>query len=184
MKNYSYTSLILGIVVVVIVGILLIAFVRRQVSIKPSPETSSISIEEQQQITPGKKYTVVAGDTLWDIAVKSYNNGYNWVEIAKANNLVSPNVIEAGAELQIPEIKTEAKPEVKTLTVTDSMVAGTQVGAVKIEGDSYTVVLDDDLWDIAVRAYGDGYKWVEVAKANNLVNPDVIHAGNVLKLPR
>lgn len=179
MKNYSYTSLILGIVVVVIVGILLIAFVRRQVSVKPSPETTSISTEEQQA-TPGKKYTVVAGDTLWDIAVKSYNDGYNWVDIAKANNLANPDVIEVGAELQIPEMKIEAKSP----TVADSKVVGAQETMAKIEGDSYIVVRNDNLWDIAVRAYGDGYKWVEFAKANNLVNPNLIHAGNVLKLPR
>jgi nucleoid-associated protein YgaU len=40
------------------------------------------------------------------------------------------------------------------------------------------------LWTIAVRAYGDGYKWTEIAKANKLVNPNLIHPGNVFVLPR
>jgi nucleoid-associated protein YgaU len=45
-------------------------------------------------------------------------------------------------------------------------------------------VKGDSLWKIAVRAYGDGYKWVSIAKANKLVNPNLIHSGNVLTLPR
>ena len=54
----------------------------------------------------------------------------------------------------------------------------------KITGNSYTVISGDNLWDIAVRAYGDGYRWVDIAEANNLANPDLIHRGNVFKLPR
>lgn len=54
----------------------------------------------------------------------------------------------------------------------------------QIKGNSYKVVSGDTLWDIAERAYGDGTKWVEIAHANNLVNPDLIHSGNVFKLPR
>jgi nucleoid-associated protein YgaU len=49
---------------------------------------------------------------------------------------------------------------------------------------SYTVVKGDSLWSIAVKAYGDGYKWVSIAKANKLDNPNVIHAGNVLVIPK
>lgn len=53
-----------------------------------------------------------------------------------------------------------------------------------IKGNEYTVVQGDNLWTIAERAYGDGYKWVEIARANKLDNPDIIHAGNKLTLPR
>jgi len=53
-----------------------------------------------------------------------------------------------------------------------------------IKGTSYTVVSGDNLWDISVRAYADGYKWPEIARVNNLTNPDLIHSGNTLKLPR
>ncbi|PIZ97158.1 MAG: lectin, partial [Candidatus Levybacteria bacterium CG_4_10_14_0_2_um_filter_35_8] len=38
--------------------------------------------------------------------------------------------------------------------------------------------------NIAVRAYGDGYRWVDIARANGLENPDLIFSGNVLKIPR
>ena len=53
-----------------------------------------------------------------------------------------------------------------------------------ITGSTYTVVKGDYLWTIAVRAYGDGYKWVEIAKANNLNQSRFNFSGNVLKLPR
>lgn len=55
---------------------------------------------------------------------------------------------------------------------------------VEIEGETYTVVKGDTLWDIADRAYGDPYRWTEIAQANELVNPDLIHAGNRFTIPR
>lgn len=48
---------------------------------------------------------------------------------------------------------------------------------------TYTVVRGDNLWKISVKFYGTGYNWKLIASANNLVNPRVIHAGNVLKIP-
>lgn len=54
----------------------------------------------------------------------------------------------------------------------------------KITGDKYVVESGDFLWDIAIKAYGDGNKWVDIAKANNLVNPNIIHRGNELVIPR
>jgi nucleoid-associated protein YgaU len=57
-------------------------------------------------------------------------------------------------------------------------------GVQKITGSSYTVVEGDNLWDIAVRRYGDGYRWVDIAKANSLSNPDLIYPGSKFALPR
>lgn len=60
----------------------------------------------------------------------------------------------------------------------------TPVTGDKITGNSYTIKSGDDLWNIAVRAYGDGYKWVEIAQANKLEDPNLIHSDNKLVLPR
>lgn len=49
---------------------------------------------------------------------------------------------------------------------------------------TYTVVRGDSLSQIARKFYGDGGKWVEIAKANKLANPQVIHAGNVFVIPK
>ena len=48
----------------------------------------------------------------------------------------------------------------------------------------YTVNRGDHLWNISTRFYGTGYNWTVLANANRLVNPDVIHAGNVLTIPK
>ncbi|MDP2720773.1 MAG: LysM peptidoglycan-binding domain-containing protein [bacterium] len=48
----------------------------------------------------------------------------------------------------------------------------------------YTVTRGDHLWSIAARFYGTGYNWTILANANRLTNPDVIHAGNVLTIPK
>lgn len=66
----------------------------------------------------------------------------------------------------------------------ETQVEEPTVGGVTASSTSYTVVHGDSLWKIAVAKYNDGYRWVDIARANNLANPDVIHAGNVLTLPQ
>jgi putative chitinase len=121
-----------------------------------------------------KTYTVKSGDYLWSIAEKIYGSGYNWVDLSKANNLENPSVLYAGTKLIVPDVAP------KMLTVQNAQV---QVQN-PITGSTYTVAKGDYLWNIAVRAYGDGYQWVKIAKANGLANPDLIFSGNVLQLPR
>lgn len=134
--------------------------------VPPTPTT------EETQLTVGKNaHKVAKGESLWKIAETYYSSGYNWVDIATANNIKDPNILEEGQELTIPDV------ESKTLT------AG-QIQEEAISTENYTVLKDDSLWKIAVRAYGDGYRWVDIAKANNLVNPGIIHPGNVLNIPR
>jgi len=175
----SYTSLILGMIVVGIIGFIIFSFINRE-----SPETSSVKVEtsdekvsgEEKSVTLPGTYTVVAGDHLWSISEKFYKSGYNWVDIAKENKLENPNILHVGNKLKIPDV------EPKKITIAEPTKVVSVANAIK--GNSYTVVKGDYLWDIAVRAYSDGYKWVEIAKVNNLKNPDLIFAGNKLKIPR
>lgn len=56
---------------------------------------------------------------------------------------------------------------------------------IKIENKEIVVVeKNDSLWKIAERVYGDGYKWVEIAKANDLKDPGLIYSGQKLNLPK
>ena len=48
---------------------------------------------------------------------------------------------------------------------------------------NYTVVQGDTLWDIAKEFLGNGLRYVEISKANNLKN-DIIYPGMVLKIPK
>jgi LysM repeat protein len=61
--------------------------------------------QQSRRITPGSKYTVQAGDTLWDIARRAYNDPEDWDTIYDANRHVignDPNLIKPGQVLQIP----------------------------------------------------------------------------------
>ena len=177
----SYTSLLLG-VVVVIIGVL---FVATLVKVRHTQQTSSISTIAQPTPTTTmpqpQMYVVKEGDDLWHISEQFYKSGYNYVDIAKANNLENPGSINAGDKLIIPSItptpsQIGMKSELTTQTVQTSSDA--------ITTSTYTIQKGDSLWDIAVRAYHDGYKWTEIAKANNFENPGMIFSGNVLKIPR
>jgi len=208
----SYTSLLLGIIVVVIATILVISLVRNRNRVEvpqaTNQETATQELDKPlEEVTDADlptTYVVAAGDDLWSIADKVYKSGYNWVDIAKANNLTDPGTIEVGTKLAIPKLNTVIAQEVTPTQVpaenvmsdenVDQSTQSTkgeqtspvapQPSADKISGDSYTIRRGDYLWEIAVRAYGDGYKWVEIARINNLTNPNLIHAENVLKLPR
>ena len=125
-----------------------------------------------------KTYVVQSGDNLWVISEKFYNSGYNWVDIAKNNNIQNPSIITAGTKLTIPDISP------KLATATDASVIGTSTEAQKIQEDTYTIKKGDSLWTIAESVYGNGFKWTDIAKANNLANPSLIHSDNVLKIPR
>ena len=145
-----------------------------------SQKTQNIGkIENKTVEAKTGEYTVASGDSLWTIAEKTYKSGYNWVDIAKANNLQNPDLVFAGAKIILPKV--DRKILVKTVDTGEPAVLGS---VAKITGDSYKVVKGDDLWGIAVRAYGDGFRWTDIAKANNLNDPDLIFSDNVLKIPR
>ncbi len=181
----SYTSLLLG-VIVVIIGIL---FVATFFKTRHTQETSSTSTVATQTPTPTQTqeqtYTVQPGDDLWHISEKFYKTGYNYIAIIKANNLENPSVINAGNKLIIPQITpTRESSFSDENTELQSSPADSTTATDAIKTDTYIVQKGDDLWGIAVRAYGDGYKWTDIAKANNMSNPGLIFSGNVLQIPR
>ncbi len=175
--------MILGAVVVILVGFLAYNYFRNQPPAANTQNTDQ-SATQSGELTPAgttvalpTTHTVAAGENLWAIAEQYYRSGYNYVDIASANQLANPDALEAGQKLTIP------KAEVRQpLTVAAAMQP--EITDSKISGASYTVEQGDYLWEIAVRAYGDGYKWVEIARANSLADPDKIFSGNVLSLPR
>jgi nucleoid-associated protein YgaU len=135
----------------------------------------------------GSQYIVVGGDTLWDIAEKKYKSGYNWVDIQKANKLTNANQLNVGQKLTLPSVKAKIATTTgneKQMKAEASQTGKSDIQAAKISGNNYTVVRGDSLWDISVRAYGDGYEWPKIAAANKMINPRLIHAGNKLNIPR
>lgn len=185
--------MILGAIVIVVVGVLVINYFGDR---EEGTTIPAVNIEDSQ-VLPAT-HTVKAGEDLWKISEQYYETGYNWVDIAEANDLTSPSQIEEGQELTIPdieariaqadEVEKEDEPSVviEETTETTTVIEEPQptISDSPISGASYTVVKGDTLWDISVRAYGDGYRWVEIAQENELANPDLIHPGNQFALPR
>ena len=171
----SYTSLLLGSVVVVVILFLFLSFFKgKNILTQETGSTSTTENAQNSELSMNKKtYVVKAGDDLWHIAENLYGSGYNWVDLASVNNLSDPGIIYVGTRLTIPNVKK------RVLTPTENIQQ-----EIVIKGSSYVVQKGDYLWDIAIRAYGDGYKWTDIANANNISNPDVIDIGLVLKLPR
>lgn len=167
--NEENISMVLGALVIVIVGFLVVNYFKD----KKSETLPALSTE----VASTREHVVASGETLWSIAEDSFGSGYNWVDVKSANKLTSDK-IEVGQKLTIPEVAAK-KPTATKQTVTVETDASKA-----ITGDTYTVEKGDTLWNISVRAYGDGYQWVKVARENKLGNPNVIYVGTVLTLSR
>jgi nucleoid-associated protein YgaU len=180
----SYTSLILGAIVVLIAGILVLSFAKINRNKVTSSVRDFVDVEklDLQDSNTSSTYTVRPGDDLWTISVNVYNDGYKWVEIAKLNKLENPGLIYAGNKLIIPTQKHTEQVAINSNSI--SKIQSTTISNNPITGTTYVIKSGDNLWNICVRAYGDGYKWPEIAKINHLENPDLIFSGNTLQIPR
>ncbi len=173
----SYISMGLGLLVVTIVAVLFFNYLqgKNKPMITETAEQTTQEEQTQKENQLPTTHTVGSNENLWTIAEKYYQSGYNWVDIAKANNLDNANLIEVGQQLTIPQatpILLAEKTE-QAETTKDNNIP-----------DTYTVKPGDTLWDIAVNIYQNGYRWVDIAQANKLANPNLIHSGNVLVLPK
>lgn len=185
--NEGLISTIMGGVVVVVMAAMIFNYFK---SINKNgliaDQAAQESAEEQLSKDLPTTYKVKKGDDLWKISERFYNSGYNFVDIAVANKLANASLIEVDQELVIPRVE----PKKATVVVaTEKKEAVTEVANEKtsIEGDKYTTVKGDYLWNIAVRAYGDGYAWTKIYTANKAkigVNPSVLFTGIELVLPR
>ncbi|MEA3355117.1 MAG: LysM peptidoglycan-binding domain-containing protein [Patescibacteria group bacterium] len=178
--NESLISTILGGMVVVIVGILIYNYFSGvNKSVKPVEIISDgiTLVQEDGKLVPSDlpiTHTVTKGEYLWSIAEKYYESGYNWVDIARENNLSNANIVTEGQKLIIPRVGVIALEK-----------AGDKTPKIS-QPTSYTVQAGDTLWQIAVKVYADGYKWTEIWQTNQdiIPNSNLIEVGMELSLPR
>lgn len=173
--------MLLGAIVIVVVGIFVVNYFRNLNTGDTLPGVNIENTEEAAKNSLPATHVVTKGETLWSIAKQYYDSGYNWIDIAKANSLANPGKINVGQELTIPNAQ-----EKLVAAKGNNNNSGTEQMQKTSEPtpQTYTVQHGDNLWNIAVKTYGDGFRWLDIAKANNLTNPRIIHAGNNLKLPQ
>ncbi|MBP6989790.1 LysM peptidoglycan-binding domain-containing protein [Candidatus Shapirobacteria bacterium] len=168
-------SMFFGLLVVGLVAYFLINFIEKRKGNINLPGVSNeleLEIKDKDKISPKKSVDVARNDSLWKIAVREYGDGYKWTEIAKANNLKNPGLLEIGQKLILPEIESsQIKDELAN-----------EEGKGDSGSHEYRVVTGDNLWKIAVAEYGDGYKWTKIWQDNRskLNSPDKLEIGMML----
>src|SRR3989344_8247893 len=100
-ENESRFSTTLGIVVILVFGVMAITYFRNM------NQSAQLDIPAETDETEGLPTThiVKSGENLWKIAETYYKSGYNWVDIAEANEIPFPGNIETGQELSIPAVE-------------------------------------------------------------------------------
>jgi len=196
----STISMIVGVIVILLVGFLAIRYITKNKTgdVLPPVETENTTESSLPTI-----HSVENGETLWSISEKYYGTGYNWVDIKEANNLTNADEINKGQELTIPDVTPRIIADAKVTSVTPtegptetpkeepSKPSETpkpeETKEITKESndqtpETYTVKSGDSLWKIAEANLGDGNKWTEIAKNNDIKTPSVIRSGQELKL--
>lgn len=194
--NENTISTVMGAVVIIVIAGLIFNYFRTanlktwQGTLLSDQQTANT--DNQSTANDGSilaTYKVVKGDDLWHIAENYYKSGYNYVDIMKENKIGGAGVIEVGMELRIPNVPakklTVAETSIKISAKGDVLATETKSATPTIEAGEYTTVRGDTYWDIAVRAYGDGYKWTKIFEANKKIfgNPNLIHAEVKIVIP-
>lgn len=130
------------------------------VKISPVPTKTIATPTPVQNIKAGSEYTIQPGDSLWNISVKTYGDGYEWTKIYEVNKLAlgnNPSLINSGTKINLPQMETAKTVE-------------------------YTVKKGDNLWNISASICGSGFVWTQIAADNQIGQPSLIFAGTVLKV--
>jgi len=171
----KYLYFLIGATIVILGGTIVFNLLKTQkgtVTEKAEKTTKQEQTTNKESLTANNKYVVKKGDYLWTIAERKYGSGYNYVDIAKTNKLKNEDLLFVGQVLTLPEVEAK-KP-------TTGQIVNVKTKQVKKSFNQYMVQKGDNLWKIAVKAYGDGYAWVKIAKKNKLKNPNIIFEGQKL----
>ena len=121
-----------------------------------------------------REYVAKPGDTLGHLAAKAFGRSTesNNAKVVALNPSLAdnPNLIVAGRTYRLPSDAAQA--------------AVVQEPRPKAEAKTYTVKPNDNLWQIAARALGDGNRHKEIVALNPSLNdPSTLQVGMKLRLP-
>jgi LysM repeat protein len=122
-------------------------------------------------------YTVTKGDSLWSIAKK---HNMSVAELARTNNLTTSSTLQPGKKLIVPGKSAPAPAQdLAVAPAVEKTVAPANPSA-SGETTTYTVQSGDKL---AIIARKFGVTVQALSLENNITNPAMVRAGQVLKIP-
>ncbi|MEX2028542.1 MAG: LysM peptidoglycan-binding domain-containing protein [Candidatus Curtissbacteria bacterium] len=169
--SQSWTGLLLGAIIVIVLGFLVANFLTRganPVGQIAGGEKTTAADQASASAEIKREYKIVEGDSLSAIAQKAYGREDLWVVLAAKNNIANPDLINVDTNLEVP--------------------AKEVAEAAFVELTQYNVQEGDTLFTISEKVYGDGSRWTELARANDVGylangNP-LIFAGSTITIPR
>jgi S-formylglutathione hydrolase FrmB/3D (Asp-Asp-Asp) domain-containing protein len=148
-----------------------------------------------------RTHTVVAGETLWALALRFYGDAELNRLIATASGITDPDVIDVGQRLVIPDFTrctvvagdtlsalalrfygdAELYPLIATASgITDPDVIDVGQQLIIPDLTRYTVVAGDTLSTLSARFYGDPALYPQIASVNGIADPAVVDPGQAL----
>ena len=126
-----------------------------------------------------KRIVVAAAVAALAMAGCKKPQGPQTTEVA-APDRPAEELAPAGSEVaEVPEMPVEEKPAETASTDETPKAPESDKGYVL-----YTVKTGDGLMKIARQFYGDASRYKEIAKFNDITDPDKIKVGQVLKIPK
>jgi len=127
-------------------------------------------------------HTVQPGDTLFDIARSQYGSGSYYTDIARRNHVPNPDLIHPGQTVVLPPVDPNQPTPPSPPPPVPRPAAPAASSPAPHASAAYDVRDHDSLWSIARRAYGDGSRWGDIARANHL-HGTTIRQGERLWIP-
>lgn len=119
-----------------------------------------------------RKYTLVEGDTVWDLSKAMYGSHEFVKEILAANpSLGDGSSVRAGIEITLPAITRAPAPRKDP---EPTLATGQR---------SHTVAKGDNLYRLAERYLGKGTRWPDIVAANPGIDPDHLPVGEPIVIP-
>jgi len=142
-----------------------------------STSTSSskkLQVGDKVRIKPGSKYYNSS------ISIPNFVINDSWIVLSISGDRVVINKNVSGTRAIMSPVN---KADVITEATASAPATSTQTSTTIDSGRTYTVKSGDSFWQIAVDQLGNGLRYGEILKLNNMKATTIIHPGDVLKLP-
>lgn len=149
-----------------------------QILVIPDANAAAVPPSQPPAATNNGTYVVQRGDTLAKIS-RTY--GVTLQALMAANGITNPNLISVGQTLVIPGAGANPPAVAATQPPAEAPAVAAQPTQAPAVGERTHVVKRGEGLARIGQAYG--VSWQSIAALNGLANPNVIHAGMVLRIP-